>query len=75
VEVADRFALLDENSRVLALPQRSKFLAREVLTSAAALRQGSLKFGALHNARYRYSKLGGKTPMQSLAATEHAIGS
>ena len=49
---------------------RQKFLARKVLKSAAALRQGSLKFEALHNARYRYSKLGGKTPMQSLAATE-----
>lgn len=49
---------------------RQKFLAREELKSAMALRQGSLKFEALHNARYRYSKLGGKTPLQSLAATE-----
>lgn len=49
---------------------RQKFLGREELKSAAALRKGSLKFEALHNARYRYSKLGGKTPSESLAASE-----
>jgi len=49
---------------------RQKFLGREELKSAAALRKGSLNFEALHNARYRYSKLGGKTPLESLAASE-----
>jgi putative transposase len=49
---------------------RQKFLGREELKSAAALRKGSLQFEALHNARYRYSKLGGKTPSESLAASE-----
>ena len=49
---------------------RQKFLGREELKSAAALRKGSLNFEALHNARYRYSKLGGKTPLESLAAGE-----
>ena len=49
---------------------RQKFLGREELKSAGALRKGSLKFEALHNARYRYSKLGGKTPSESLAASE-----
>jgi putative transposase len=52
---------------------RQKFLVREELKSARALRQESLKFEALHNARYRYSKLGGKTPLQSLAATEVSL--
>lgn len=52
---------------------RQKFLAKEELKSAAALHQESLKFEALHNARYRYSKLGGKTPLQSLGASEVAL--
>jgi putative transposase len=45
---------------------RSKFLARVNIPEAAALRLAHLAFEQKHNSRYRYSKLGGQTPLAAL---------
>ena len=45
---------------------RQRFLAREDLPSQAALRRRSVAFEQRHNQTYRYSKLHGRTPMQTL---------
>jgi putative transposase len=42
---------------------------RQRLASLAALRRASLAFEVRHNARHRYSKLGGTTPDRALAAS------
>lgn len=46
-----------------------KFLSKVTMTTEAELKQGSLDFEHKHNSRYRYSKLGGQTPLQTLAGT------
>ena len=45
-----------------------KFLKKVDMGSSVELRQGSLDFEYRHNSQYRYSKLGGKTPLAALAA-------
>ena len=46
------------------------FLGKVVMSSQEDLNAGSLVFEQRHNSRrYRYSKLGGKTPLKALAAT------
>jgi transposase InsO family protein len=45
---------------------RSKFLARVDVPEAAALRPAHLAFEQRHNSRYRYTKLGGQTPLSAL---------
>lgn len=47
----------------------AKFLRRVVMASAEELVRESLRFEARHNGRYRYSKLGGKTPQAALEAS------
>lgn len=47
----------------------TKFLRRVVIASAEELQHESLRFEARHNSRYRYSKLGGKTPQAALEAS------
>ena len=47
----------------------AKFLRRVTLASGAQLLRESLRFEERHNGRYRYSKLGGKTPQAALEAT------
>jgi len=37
------------------------------------LRTGTLAFEQRHNSRYRYSKLGGKTPLKALAAVNATL--
>jgi putative transposase len=44
------------------------FLGKVVMSSQEDLKAGSLVFEQRHNSRYRYSKLGGKTPLKALAA-------
>jgi len=44
----------------------SKFLARTDLPDAAALRPAHLAFEQKHNSRYRYTTLGGQTPLGAL---------
>lgn len=52
---------------------REKFLNKVAMISAEDLKCQSLAFEDRHNSRYRYSKLGGKTPMAYLAASQHAL--
>lgn len=49
---------------------QDKFLSRVDLASAVELRAENLAFEERHNGRYRYSKLGGKTPAQALEASK-----
>jgi putative transposase len=46
-----------------------KFLKKTTMTSFDELVKGSLSFEERHNSRYRYSKLGGKTPLMALINT------
>jgi putative transposase len=48
---------------------QQKFLGRVDLVSETGLRSQSLLFEERHNGRYRYSKLNGKTPMDTLKAS------
>jgi len=43
-----------------------KFLKKVTMSSFDELAEGSLAFEIRHNSRYRYSKLGGKTPLKAL---------
>ncbi len=47
----------------------AKFLRRIRMHSGEELLQESLRFEERHNSRYRYSKLGGKTPLAALEAS------
>lgn len=49
---------------------QQKFLGKVVMTTVDDLKTGALAFEQRHNSRYRYSKLGGKTPLKALAATQ-----
>jgi putative transposase len=45
------------------------FLGKVIMATEGDLKAGSLIFEQRHNSRYRYSKLGGKTPLKALAAS------
>lgn len=49
---------------------QQKFLGKVSMATADELRTGTLAFEQRHNSRYRYSKLGGKTPLKALAASK-----
>ncbi len=46
------------------------FLGKVIMATEGDLKAGSLAFEQRHNGRYRYSKLGGKTPLKALAAMD-----
>ena len=48
---------------------QQKFLKKVIMTTTNDLRRESITFEGRHNSRYRYSKLGGKTPLKALAAS------
>jgi len=48
---------------------QQKFLDRVPMQTADELREGALAFEQKHNSRYRYSKLNGKTPLETLASS------
>lgn len=48
---------------------RQKFLDRVPMNGEAALRRESLAYEGRHNGQYRYSALGGKTPLMALSAS------
>jgi transposase InsO family protein len=52
---------------------RSKFLAWVEAPDFAGLRPASLAFEARHNARYRYTRLQGQTPLAALTAAGHPL--
>lgn len=45
------------------------FLGKVIMATEDGLKAGSLAFEQRHNSKYRYSLLGGKTPVQALAAS------
>lgn len=47
-----------------------KFLNKVIMVLEKDLRIGTLAFEQRHNSSFRYSKLGGKTPLKALAATK-----
>jgi putative transposase len=47
-----------------------KFLGKVMMTTDDELIAGTLAFEQKHNSRYRYSKLGGKTPLKALEASK-----
>lgn len=49
---------------------QQKFLGKVIMATAEDLKRESLAFEQRHNCSYRYSKLGGKTPLKALAATK-----
>ena len=49
---------------------RQKFIRRTPMMSSQELAEQSLAFEQRHNSRYRYRKLGGKTPLESLAMSK-----
>lgn len=49
---------------------QQKFLGKVFMSTTDELRSGTLAFEQRHNSRYRYSKLGGKTPLKALTATQ-----
>jgi transposase InsO family protein len=52
---------------------RSKFLARVDVPDAAALVPAHRAFEEKHNSRYRYSKLGGQTPLMALQRARQSL--
>ncbi|MCX5769299.1 MAG: IS481 family transposase [Candidatus Hydrogenedentes bacterium] len=52
---------------------RDKFLGRVVMTSEEEVRRESLIFEQRHNSRWRYTKLKGKTPLETLAASKRTL--
>lgn len=46
------------------------FLRKVIMATKDDLKSDSQKFEQRHNSRYRYSELGGKTPLQALAASQ-----
>jgi len=50
---------------------QQKFLDRVVMQTADQLTEGALAFEQKHNSRYRYSKLGGRTPLEALARADN----
>jgi putative transposase len=49
---------------------QQKFLGKVTMITTDELQNGTLSFEQRHNSQYRYSKLGGKTPLKALTATK-----
>ena len=49
------------------------FLGKVFMATVGYLKDGSLAFEQRHNSKYRYSKLGGKTPLKTLAASNATL--
>jgi transposase InsO family protein len=52
---------------------QQKFLSRVIMTTTDELTTGTIAFEQRHNSSYRYSKLGGKTPIKALSASKTAL--
>lgn len=52
---------------------RQKFLKRVMMATLPELQEQSLRFEERHNSRYRYSKLGGRTPLAALQSSGHIL--
>src|SRR6056297_3282887 len=49
---------------------QQKFLRTVIMTSTYELAAGTMAFEQRHNSSYRYSRLGGKTPIKALSASQ-----
>ncbi len=49
---------------------QQKFLRKVIMTTTDELAAGTMAFEQRHNSSYRYSKLGGKTPIKALSASQ-----
>jgi len=63
-----------EWSRSLIIITIKSFLTRRLLLLTNELAAGSFAFEQRHNCSYRYSKLGGKTPLKALKASTKSSG-
>jgi len=52
---------------------QQRFLDKIPMTTPSDLRAESLVFEQRHNSSYRYSKLGGKTPLKALKSSNHKL--
>jgi transposase InsO family protein len=52
---------------------QQKFLDKVIMTTVDELQSGTLAFEQRHNSQYRYSKLGGKTPLKALAEAQMTL--
>lgn len=52
---------------------RQKFLKRVEMATQPQLQEENLRFEERHNSRYRYSKLGGRTPLAALQSSGHTL--
>jgi transposase InsO family protein len=52
---------------------QQKFLGKLIMATKDDLKSGTLSFEQRHNSNYRYSKLGGKTPMKALAGSKKKL--
>lgn len=52
---------------------QQKFLSKVIMTSTDELAAGTMAFEQRHNSSYRYSKLGGKTPIKALSASKTVL--
>ena len=52
---------------------QQKFLSKVMMTTTDELATGTMAFEQRHNSSYRYSKLGGKTPIKALSASKATL--
>jgi len=52
---------------------QQKFLSKVMMTTIDELDAGTMAFEQRHNSSYRYSKLGGKTPIKALSASKATL--
>ena len=52
---------------------QQKFLGKVMMTTTDELCAGTLAFEQRHNSQYRYSKIGGKTPIKALAVSNSKL--
>lgn len=52
---------------------QQKFLSKVIMTTTDELATGTMAFEQRHNISYRYSKLGGKTPIKALSASKATL--
>jgi len=52
---------------------QQKFLRKVIMTTTNELTAGTMAFEQRHNISYRYSKLGGKTPIKALSASKATL--
>lgn len=52
---------------------QQKFLRKVIMTSTDELAAGTMAFEQRHNSSYRYSKLGGKTPIKALSESKATL--